>query len=684
MIKRAAPFLLVLCFTVFFTYSQSAFNNSADAGLAEQEFRRGVQSFYRGSFNEAIIQFERALSYLPGDGFILDWLGNAYFRAGLEGTALLQWEYALQSSSASNASFGGLLLGNKIDIVRSRRLTESQRPELNKYTEAGIFPGVSGAVSVFNQPISILPNADGTCWLLSYTSNELLKMDANGFVVDRLRGPLNGFDRPMDIVRRKDGSMLITEYSGDRISIVDSRGAYISSFGKKGRGVGEVVGPQYAALDSYENVYVTDFGNARVVVFDRDGAGLFSFGTKSGDFPGFKAPTGITVIGDIVFVADAVSGAIYKFDQFGNYLGLLVPEKTCVRPEAMKVSGTHILLADTNRILSIDSVSGSVYENARTGNAPSRITCAVPDINGNILVSDFRANEICVFSRMDELVGGLFVQIERVVADNFPQVTVEVSVENRRREPVVGLKAVNFLVTEEKRPVANQQFAGAAYVNEVCDITLLIDRSLQTARLSDALDAAVKEITAAMGGKGTLRIVAAGESPASEYAGSPAAAAAFSSARLKTPPAEFIALDSSIRLAANDLINAEKKRAIIFLTAGTISPSAFNRYGLSDLTAYLNNNHIGFYTVSLNQAAIQDEITYITEHTEGKNYYVYRPEGLSQIITDILAVPRGVYQLTYTSSLPTNFGRAFLPVEVESYLLNRSGRDETGYYAPLD
>jgi hypothetical protein len=248
----------------------------------------------------------------------------------------------------------------------------------------------------------------------------------------------------------------------------------------------------------------------------------------------------------------------------------------------------------------------------------------------------------------------------------------------------MGLKAVNFLVTEEKRPVANQQFAGAAYANDVCDITLLIDRSPQTARMTEALNAAVNEIIAAMNGKGTLRIVSAGDAPVLEYSGNPAAVRDFSATKLKSPVADFVTLDLGIRLAANDLINAEKKRAIIYLTAGAVSPSAFNRYGLTDLTAYLNNNHIGFYSISFTQAAPQDEVAYITEHPEGKNYYVYRPEGLFSIVEDVMNVPRGMYRLTYTSSLPTDFGRAFLPVEVESYLLKRSGRDETGYYVSLE
>ncbi|MEE3411773.1 MAG: hypothetical protein VZQ99_09885, partial [Treponema sp.] len=53
----------------------SGLKRSAEAGFAEEEFRRGVQSYYRGFFNDAIIQFEKALSYLPDEKLILDWLG---------------------------------------------------------------------------------------------------------------------------------------------------------------------------------------------------------------------------------------------------------------------------------------------------------------------------------------------------------------------------------------------------------------------------------------------------------------------------------------------------------------------------------------------------------------------------------------------------------------------------------
>ena len=36
---------------------------TSSEGFASEEFRRGVQAYYKGSFNEAIVLFEKALSF---------------------------------------------------------------------------------------------------------------------------------------------------------------------------------------------------------------------------------------------------------------------------------------------------------------------------------------------------------------------------------------------------------------------------------------------------------------------------------------------------------------------------------------------------------------------------------------------------------------------------------------------
>ena len=97
----------------------------------------------------------------------------------------------------------------------------------------------------------------------------------------------------------------------------------------------------------------------------------------------------------------------------------------------------------------------------------------------------------------------------------------------------------------------------------------------------------------------------------------------------------------------------------------------------------MNNNSIAFSVIQMDQGALDEGLSYIVDSTTGDVYYVFRPQGLNDVVNDIIELPQGIYQLSYTSAMSTNFGTNYLPLEAEVYLLNRSGRDETGYFAPL-
>ncbi|MBQ6029263.1 MAG: hypothetical protein IJL24_07050 [Treponema sp.] len=74
-------------------------------------------------------------------------------------------------------------------------------------------------------------------------------LDINGNVARRVTGPLNGFDRPVDVIKTHDGKLLVSESAGDRISVLSESGLFEKYIGKKGRGLGEIVGPQFMAQD---------------------------------------------------------------------------------------------------------------------------------------------------------------------------------------------------------------------------------------------------------------------------------------------------------------------------------------------------------------------------------------------------------------------------------------------------
>jgi hypothetical protein len=91
-----------------------------------------------------------------------------------------------------------------------------------------------------------------------------------------------------------------------------------------------------------------------------------------------------------------------------------------------------------------------------------------------------------------------------------------------------------------------------------------------------------------------------------------------------------------------------------------------------------------FHAVIVGGNQASREIEYLCEETGGQAVPLYRPEGISPVLESLRSTPSGSYILSYRSQLPTDFGRAWLPVEAEVYLMDRSGRDSVGYFPPLE
>jgi DNA-binding beta-propeller fold protein YncE len=657
-----------------------------EALRAAEEFRVGVQAYNRYAFNEAILSFERALSFRPGEPLILDWLGRSYYRSGMEEIALRQWRASAQGYGWNSGE--GMLLGSRIETVGNRRGLLPVNDDEVRYVEAGRFPGEYEGNVYYRQPTAVLPLEDGSVWVVAYGSNEILRLDVNGLVIDRKRGPLNGFDRPYDLARSPEGDrMYLSEYRGGRVSVLSASGDWLFYIGSRGLGEGNLLGPQNLAVDEDGYLYVVDYGNRRVVKFDPDGNFILSFGrdvrSPALNFPGFLSPTGIAARDGLVYTADGAAKQIFIHDSNGAYRGILAagdlagPESLCF------LSDGRLLAADTNRVLLIDPHSALVRVLGTAGNSKLRLTGAAMDFNGNVLAADFNGGEVAVLTRLDDMASGLFVQVERIDAERFPQVTVDLLVQDRLRRPIVGLDARNFLVTEEGRAAAEQNFVSAAYRSPYIDLSILVERSPRMLPLRDDIETAVRDISQVLsGGRGRLRsLVSAGIQPQIERIDGSLAAGARADSTSYDSRWRF---DLGLRLAVTGLLGGEKKRAVVFVSSGELSETAFERYGLSELAAYLTNNGVVFHTVLVGGGSAPEELRYLCRETGGEVLPLYRPQGIRGSLEKLASFPSGAYSVSYQSRLPTNFGTAYLPVEVEVYLMERSGRDATGYFPPLE
>jgi len=343
------------------------------------------------------------------------------------------------------------------------------------------------------------------------------------------------------------------------------------------------------------------------------------------------------------------------------------------------------LAADANRVLIIDIPSAMARELGSLGNdragSRQRIVGAEADRNGNILAADFQGDQVTVLTSLDNMAAGLFVEVGRVLADKFPLVTVEVQVQDRQRRPMVGLDHRNFVLTESGQAVLEQNFLGAAYLTPGADIAVLIERSPATAPLTGDIRTALRDIGGSV--LKVVSVVSAGEQPLREAlgAGLSATAQGGGGAAAYSPRWRF---DMALRLAATDLLPGNRKRGVVYVGGGALGDQAFDLYSLSEITAYLRNNGVAFYAVLLPGGQGDQAVRYLAEQTGGQVLSLYRPQGIAQALDQLATQPTGAYTLSYRSSLPTDFGKAYMPLEAEVYLLERSGRDNAGYFTPLE
>ena len=84
--------------------------------------------------------------------------------------------------------------------------------------------------------------------------------------------------------------------------------------------LGKFYKPQQIAVDDERNIYVADTENSRIQKFTHEGEFLSSWGIKGVGSGELQSPAGITIYENNVYVVDQVLNSIKKFDNDGNFI----------------------------------------------------------------------------------------------------------------------------------------------------------------------------------------------------------------------------------------------------------------------------------------------------------------------------------------------------------------------------
>lgn len=129
------------------------------------------------------------------------------------------------------------------------------------------------------------------------------------------------FVRPTAIALDSEQNVYVSDEWLQRISVFDKRGQFLDKWGAVGSEDGEFDRASGLAFDGKDNLYLVDSANHRVQIFTKDGKFLDKFGTEGSGQGYLNLPWGITIDhrGD-VYVADWGNDRIQKFGPDGKFL----------------------------------------------------------------------------------------------------------------------------------------------------------------------------------------------------------------------------------------------------------------------------------------------------------------------------------------------------------------------------
>ncbi|HLG57425.1 MAG TPA: peptidyl-alpha-hydroxyglycine alpha-amidating lyase family protein [Vicinamibacterales bacterium] len=114
------------------------------------------------------------------------------------------------------------------------------------------------------------------------------------------------FDQPTDVLVAPNGDIFVADShrngKNNRLVRFTKDGTFITEWGTKGSGPGQISEPHTIAMDSRGRLFVGDRENNRIQIFDQDGKYMT-------EWRQFGRPSGITITSDdTIFVTDSESG----------------------------------------------------------------------------------------------------------------------------------------------------------------------------------------------------------------------------------------------------------------------------------------------------------------------------------------------------------------------------------------
>jgi sugar lactone lactonase YvrE len=126
---------------------------------------------------------------------------------------------------------------------------------------------------------------------------------------------------PSGLAVDSKNNIWITDWAHDRVEEFNEKGEFVRRFGSEGSGNGQFNTPEGVAIDSKGNVWVADSANGRVQEFNEKGEFIRVVGSKGSELGQLQGPSALAIgPGDNVWVADWSGHRVDEFNEKGEFV----------------------------------------------------------------------------------------------------------------------------------------------------------------------------------------------------------------------------------------------------------------------------------------------------------------------------------------------------------------------------
>lgn len=182
----------------------------------------------------------------------------------------------------------------------------------------------------FNLPLGVAANKLGFIFVSDSTNHRVEKFASDGRFVLMFgtNGPKHGnFVYPEGIALLGEDKAYVADRGNNRIQVfLQKNGKFVTTFGKKGTGPGQLNAPRDLAIDTkLGRILVSDTGNCRIQAFTLDGKPLAQFGNPQ------NSQVGSVSLTFPYFIATDENGFVLVTETKSHYVSILTPRGMLVR-----------------------------------------------------------------------------------------------------------------------------------------------------------------------------------------------------------------------------------------------------------------------------------------------------------------------------------------------------------------